>query len=165
VMPMQRDADETLTITMGRAWPMGAHCAHDGDGDGVNFAVFSANAQSMDLCVFDATGRSEIARLSLPGHSGEVWHGHVRGIGAGAIYGFRAHGPWRPDKGLRFNAEKLLLDPYAFEVVGTFDWGDEHFSADRQHLKQMDTRDNAAVALKARVVDLHRGDRGTGDSS
>jgi glycogen debranching enzyme GlgX len=164
---MQRDGDEALTITTGRAWPMGAHCTHDGDGDGdgVNFAVFSANAQAMDLCLFDAAGQREIARLSLPGHSGDVWHGHVRGIGAGAIYGFRAHGPWRPDKGLRFNAEKLLLDPYAFEVVGTFDWGDEHFSADRQHLKQMDTRDNAAVALKARVVDLHRGDRGTGDSS
>ena len=96
-------APTTVTITDGRAWPIGAHA----DADGVNFAVFSANAQAIDLCLFDAAGTHEIARLRLPGHSGDVWHGHVAGAKRGLVYGLRAHGPWRPDKGHRFNPTKL----------------------------------------------------------
>jgi glycogen operon protein len=142
--------DTPLTIGKGRPWPMGAHW----DGSGVNVAIFSVHAQAMDLCVFDATGTRELARLRLPGHTGDTWHGRLEGAGAGPgmVYGLRAHGPWRPDKGHRFNATKLLLDPHAREIVGRFDWGDEHFGADRVHPKQMDARDNAATALKARVT-------------
>ena len=138
----------TFTITAGKAWPIGAHA----DAAGVNFAVFSANAQAIDLCVFDDGGTREIARLRLPGHSGDVWHGRIEGAQPGLVYGLRAHGPWRPDKGHRFNPAKLLLDPYAREIVGGFAWVDEQFAADRAHPKQMDTRDNAASALKARVT-------------
>ena len=138
----------TWTITTGRAWPIGAHF----DGSGVNFAVFSAHAMAIDLCLFDASGTHEVARLRLPRHSGDVWHGFVPGAQPGLIYGLRAHGPWRPDKGHRFNPNKLLLDPYARELVGHFEYDDEHFAADRVHPRQMDMRDNGAGALKARVV-------------
>ncbi|MEP6876385.1 MAG: glycogen debranching protein GlgX [Burkholderiales bacterium] len=140
-----------FTISEGQPWPMGAHW----DGSGINVAVFSANAQAIDLCLFDATGTHELARLRLPGHSGGVWHGRIEGAAPGLVYGFRAHGPWRPDKGHRFNPTKLLLDPYAREIVGRFAWADEHFAADRTHPKQMDTRDNGAMALKARVTHDH----------
>jgi len=135
-------------LTAGRPWPMGAHC----DAGGINFAVFSAHAQAVDLCIFDASGNHEIARARLPGRSGDVWHGHLPNAGPGLVYGLRAHGPWRPDRGHRFNPMKLLLDPYAREIVGQFDWADEHFSADRQHPRQMDMRDNAQHAMKARVT-------------
>ncbi|MBC7484257.1 MAG: glycogen debranching protein GlgX [Rhizobacter sp.] len=138
----------TGTITDGRPWPIGAQA----DATGVNFAVFSANAQAIDLCLFDAAGTREIARLRLPGHSGDVWHGRVEGARPGLVYGLRAHGPWRPDKGHCFNPTKLLLDPYAREIVGALAWHDEQFAADRTHPKQMDTRDNATSALKARVT-------------
>ena len=144
-------ARASVKLSAGRPWPMGAQV----DGGGVNFAVFSAHAQAIDLCLFDAAGTHEIARLRLPGHTGDVWHGRLEGAAPGLIYGLRAHGPWRPDKGHRFNPTKLLLDPYAREIVGRFEWADEHFAADRQHPKQMDTRDNAATALKARVIDDH----------
>ncbi len=142
------DAAAAFTVTRGRPWPLGAHA----DATGVNFAVFSAHAQGIDLCLFDTDGRHEIARLRLPGRSGDVSHGRVEGAAPGLIYGLRVHGPWRPDKGHRFNPTKLLLDPYAREIVGRFDWADLHFAADRVHPKQMDTRDNAATALKARVT-------------
>ena len=140
-----------LTISEGQPWPMGAHW----DGSGVNVAVFSAHAQAIDLCLFDATGTNEVARLRLPGRSGDIWHGRIEGDGIfapGLVYGLRAHGPWRPDKGHRFNPTQLLLDPYARELVGRFAWRPEHFAADRAHPKQMDTHDNGATALKARVT-------------
>ena len=135
-------------ISSGRPWPIGAQA----DATGVNFAVFSAHAQAIDLCLFDASGTRETARLRLPGHSGDVWHGRVEGARPGLIYGLRALGAWRPDQGHRFNPSKLLLDPYAREIVGVFDWADAHFGADRADPKRMDTRDNAASALKARVT-------------
>ncbi len=139
---------QALRLTEGQPWPMGAHCG----AGGVNFAVFSAHAHAIDLCVFDADGTHEIARARLPGHSGDVWHGHLPDAGPGLVYGLRAHGPWRPDLGHRFNPMKLLLDPYAREIIGQFDWADEHFSADREHPWQMDMRDNAERAMKARVT-------------
>jgi glycogen operon protein len=138
-----------MEIQAGHPWPMGAHW----DGHGVNFAVFSAHAQRMELCLFDSSGQHEVQRLALPGHHQDVWHGYLPGAAPGLVYGLRAHGPWRPDRGHRFNHHKLLLDPYAQEIVGRFEWRDEHFAADRQHAGHMDMRDNAAPALKARVVD------------
>ena len=132
----------------GKPWPLGASW----DGRGINFAVFSAHAQAMALCLFDDTGTREVSRLMLPAHTNDVWHGYLPGAAPGLIYGLRADGFWRPDRGHRFNPHKLLLDPYAREVVGDFEWRDEHFSADRQHPLHMDTHDNAALALKARVV-------------
>ncbi len=135
-------------LRVGHPWPMGAHF----DGHGVNFAVFSTHAHSMELCLFDSDGTQELTRLPLVGHTVDVWHGYLPGAQPGLIYGLRAHGPWRPDKGHRFDASKLLLDPYAREIVGNFSWRDEHFTTDRHHPGHMNTRDNAALALKARVT-------------
>jgi glycogen debranching enzyme GlgX len=132
----------------GQPWPIGAHW----DGKGINFAVFSAHAQAMVLCVFDETGTVETARHTLPAHTSDVWHGYLPDAQPGLIYGLRAHGPWRPDRGHRFNAAKLLLDPYAREVVGSLEWRDEHFGGDRKLPLHPDNQDNAAFALKARVV-------------
>jgi len=136
-------------LDTGRPWPLGVHW----DGHGVNFAVYSAHAQAIDLCLFDERGERELHRLRLPAHSTDVWHGYLAGAGPGLVYGLRAHGPWRPDKGHRFNPYKLLLDPYAREIVGRFEWRSEHFGGDGAHPHNMDTRDNAAHALKARVID------------
>ncbi|HEX4509049.1 MAG TPA: glycogen debranching enzyme GlgX, partial [Burkholderiaceae bacterium] len=136
------------TLGEGRPWPIGAHW----DGSGINFAVFSANAQAIELCLFDADGTHELARVPLPGHSGEIWHGRLDGAAPGLVYGLRVHGPWRPDQGHKFNPAKLLLDPYAREIVGRFDWSGPHFAAARDNPGQIDTVDNAAGALKARVT-------------
>lgn len=104
-------------LAAGRPYPLGAQ--HDGAG--VNFAVFSAHASRIELCVFDPTGQHELARLDLPERSGDVWHGYLPGARVGMLYGLRAHGPWVPDCGLRFDATRLLLDPCAREIVGTAD--------------------------------------------
>lgn len=133
----------------GRPVPLGAHA----DANGVNFAVFSAHASALTLCLFDDQGMQEIARYQLVAGSGDIWHGRVQGIGPGQVYGFRADGPWNPKQGLRFNSAKLLLDPYAKDIVGSFEWRDEHFAAERANPLQIDSRDNAMYALKARVVE------------
>ena len=138
----------SVALQPGRPWPLGASF----DGAGVNFAVFSANAAQMDLCLFDAAGRIEVARVPLPGHSGDIWHGYLPDARPGLLYGLRAHGPWRPDRGHRFNPHKLLLDPWAREIVGSFDPRGPHQAADAEHPGSLDTRDNGRVALKARVV-------------
>ncbi len=145
----------------GQPWPMGAQW----DGHGINFAVFSANAQAIEVCIFDEGGTREVARYRLPAHTSDVWHGYLPDAEPGLIYGLRAYGLWRPDRGHRFNANKLLLDPYAREVVGTFEWREEHFAHDRQYPQNPDPRDNATCALKARVVDDNfdwSGDRSPG---
>ena len=137
-----------FALTEGKPWPIGAHA----DTTGVNFAIFSAHAEAIELCVFDDAGTHEVARLRLRGRSGDVWHGHVAGAQPGLVYGLRAHGPWQPDAGHRFNPSKLLLDPYAREIVGSLEWADSQFAADRAQPAQMDTHDNAVIALKARVT-------------
>lgn len=141
--------DGLREIRPGQPWPLGAHW----DGAGVNVAVFAAHAQRVELCLYDDSGTRELQRLVLPGHAHDVWHGYLPGAGPGLVYGLRVHGPWRPERGHRHNPHKLLLDPYAREIVGRFEWRDEHFGADRQHPGHMDMRDNGAFALKARVVD------------
>ncbi|MDP9044667.1 MAG: glycogen debranching protein GlgX [Pseudomonadota bacterium] len=136
-------------LEFGRPWPLGAHC----DAAGVNVAVFSDQAEAIDLCLYDTTGRNEVARLRLPGRSGDVFHGHLTGAGPGLVYGLRAHGRWRPAEGQRFDPAKLLLDPWAREIVGSFEWDDLQFSTSRSRPDELTGRDNAALALKARVVD------------
>ena len=124
------------SLTPGKPWPLGAHW----DGKGVNFAVFSAHAQVMELCVFDETGTQETTRIKFPARTHDVWHGYLPNARPGLLYGLRAHGPWQPEMGHRFNADRLLLDPYARDVVGT--WAGQ----------AMADPDNAAFALKGRVV-------------
>ena len=140
--------DSLRSLRAGRPWPLGSHF----DGDGVNFAVFSAHALEGELCIFDAAGQRELSRTPLPGHSHDIWHGYLPGAAPGLVYGLRVRGPWKPDQGHRFNPYKLLLDPYAREIVGRFEWRTDQSSTDPRHPQMLDMHDNAAHALKARVV-------------
>ena len=90
------------------------------DKRGANVAVFSAHATSIELCLFDARGEAEVERIRLPSRTGDIFHGHFEGISAGQRYGFRAHGPHEPREGQRFNAAKLLVDPYALALDRPF---------------------------------------------
>jgi glycogen operon protein len=137
-----------ISLQTGHPWPLGAHF----DGQGVNFAVFSSHAQGIVVCLFDATGSNELARFPLPTCTNDVWHGYLPHAQPGLIYGLRALGPWRPDKGHRFDPSKLLLDPYARDIVGEFIWCDELFSPHGVHPSHLNTHDNAALALKSRVT-------------
>ena len=105
-------------LSAGRAEPFGS-LARDG---GVNFAVFSDHASAIELCIFDASGARELKRYALHGPHDGVFHGFVEGVGPGLVYGLRAHGPYAPERGHRFNAHKLLLDPWAREIVGHLNW-------------------------------------------
>src|SRR5690349_11708769 len=107
----------------GRNYPLGARW----DGLGTNFAVFSAHAQRIQLCLFDSTGRKELARFDLPECTDEIWHGYLPGAHPGTVYGLRADGPYQPQYGHRFNPTKLLLDPYARKLLGQFRWSDALF--------------------------------------
>ncbi|THV20261.1 glycogen debranching protein GlgX [Peteryoungia ipomoeae] len=126
------------------------------DGEGTNFALFSAHAERVELCLFDDTGKIETARITLPEFTNEVWHGYLPGVGPGQLYGYRVHGPYDPGNGHRFNANKLLLDPYAREIHGDFQWSKAHFGydidSDDKDLTFNDL-DSAPVSPKARVVD------------
>ncbi|MBV9077695.1 MAG: glycogen debranching protein GlgX [Methylobacteriaceae bacterium] len=88
------------------------------DSAGVNVALFSAHAEAVELCLFDPSGGEELSRITLPSRTGDIWHGHVAGIGPGQLYGFRVHGPYEPARGHRFNPAKLLIDPYARALAG-----------------------------------------------
>jgi glycogen operon protein len=119
---------------------------------GVNFALAAPNAQAVELCLFDTSGHTETARHYLPGKTDGIWHGFLPGAAAGLVYGWRVHGPWAPEQGHRFNPAKVVLDPYAREVVGSYQGQDLFLGDDASQPGQPDLRDNAAVALKARVV-------------
>src|SRR6516225_4406416 len=141
-----------VQLTRGAPYPLGATW----DGLGVNFAVFSAHAERIELCLFDPSGRREITQLTLPECTDEVWHGYLPNGRAGLIYGYRAHGPYAPQQGHRFNAHKLLLDPYARRIAGTLRWSDALFgyrvNSPRADLS-FDRRDSAPGMLKAIVTD------------
>ena len=126
------------------------------DGEGVNFAVFSANAEAIELCLFSEDGRRELARLALIERDGDIWHIHVAGLTPGTRYGFRAHGPYQPEAGHRFNPHKLLIDPYAKQLDGRLKWSDAvmgyKVGSARADLSY-DTRDSAFAVPKSVVVD------------
>jgi isoamylase len=135
----------------GAPFPLGATW----DGLGTSFAVFSANATRIDLCLFDPSGRREVARLALPEYTDEIWHGYLPDSRPGLIYGYRAHGPYEPQLGHRFNPHKLLLDPYARRLAGELRTSDALFgyrvNSPRGDLS-LDRRDSAPGMLKAVVT-------------
>ncbi len=136
----------------------GSHCRLGAtwDGRGTNFALFSAHAEKVELCLFDNQGRREIERIALPERTEDIWHGYLHDIVPGQRYGYRVHGPYDPERGHRFNCNKLLLDPYAKRLANRLVWSDAHFGyrmgSAREDLS-FDRRDNARGALKAMVVD------------
>lgn len=138
-------------LSPGLPWPLGAHS----DGLGVNFAVFSAHAHKIEVCIFDERGRKELRRYALPECTDEVWHGYLPDARPGLVYGLRAHGPYDPHNGHRFNPHKLLLDPYARKLQGRLRWSDALFGYRTGHAKldlSFDRRDSAACMPKAVVV-------------
>jgi len=138
--------------SVGRPHPLGATW----DGRGTNFALFSATAEKVELCLFDRHGRRETRRVVLPERTDDVWHGYFPDIAPGQVYGYRVHGPYAPERGLRFNANKLLIDPYAKALVGRLTWSDAHYAyragAPKEDLS-FDRRDNARAMPKAVVVE------------
>lgn len=135
----------------GEPWPLGATCSSTG----VNFALFSANAERVELCLFDASGKTEAARMVLPERTGDVWHGFLPQAGPGQLYGYRVYGPWDPIHGHRFNPYKLLIDPYAKALSGSVEWSDIIFGHTVGHAGadlRLDVRDSARSMPKCRVV-------------
>jgi isoamylase len=130
--------------------PLGASLGSQG----VNFAVFSAHAERVELCLFDAAGR-ESARLELPGRTGNVWHGLLPAAfgGPGTLYGYRVHGPYQPAEGHRFNPAKLLVDPCALALEGGLTWHPALRGAEPGNDWLADGRDSARYVPKSRVVD------------
>ncbi|MGE5526154.1 MAG: glycogen debranching protein GlgX [Rhodospirillaceae bacterium] len=153
---MTQEVREGLPAPLGATW----------DGRGVNFALFSAHATKVEVCLFDPAGTREIARVELPEYTDEVWHGYLPGIGPGTPYGYRVHGPYEPQAGHRFNPNKLVLDPYARAHLGDLRWDAACFGytigADGDDLT-FDTRDSAPFMPKCVVVDPNfdwHGERG-----
>ncbi len=131
--------------TLGATW----------DGQGVNFALFSAHAERVELCLFDDSGQRETGRYVMPEQTHDIWHGYLPGLRPGAVYGYRVYGPYNPHAGHRFNHHKLLLDPYARQLKGEFRWTDAHFGYSKDHPDQdlsFDCRDNAAAMPKCVVT-------------
>jgi len=125
-------------------------------GEGTHFAVFSAHAEQVELCLFSEDGRQETDRLPLPKREGDVWSGYIAGLRPGTIYGYRAHGPYEPAAGHRFNPNKLLLDPYAKQVLGEIEWNDALYGyriGDPAEDLSFDERDSAPFMVKGVVQD------------
>ena len=136
----------------GAPYPLGATW----DGEGVNFALFSENATKVELCLFEPVGRREAQRIVLTERTDMVWHCYLPEARPGLIYAYRVHGPHDPNRGHRFNHNKLLLDPYARDIVGPIVWSDVHFGHRVGHPDEdlsFDPRDNAYAMPKCRVVD------------
>ncbi len=139
-------------VEAGVPYPLGA----TPDGGGVNFALFSAHAEKVELCLFDESGILETARVALPEFTNEIWHGYIPGLRPGQLYGYRVHGPYKPEAGHRFNPNKLLLDPYAKALHGRISWNDAHYGyragAEDADLS-FDARDSAPFMPKCVVLE------------
>ncbi len=136
----------------GLPYPLGATW----DGRGTNFAIFSAHADRVELCLFEPDGIQEVVRVELPEYTHEIWHAYLPDVRPGQLYGYRVYGPYDPHQGHRFNHHKLLIDPYAKALAGAIDWSAAHFGytiGDAQDDLSFDTRDSAPYMPKCQVVD------------
>jgi glycogen operon protein len=136
----------------GKPYPLGATW----DGEGVNFAIFSEHAESVELCLFDTTGRRELHRVLLREQTDQVWHCYLPEVRPGLLYGYRVNGPYKPSEGLRFNQHKLLVDPYAKQISGDLKWSDSHYGYRIGHRNEdlsFDRRDSAPGMFKGVVID------------
>ncbi len=107
-----------MRILPGKPYPLGATW----DGVGTNFSIFSENATAVELCLFNEDGTKQTNRISMPEVTGHVWHCYIPRVQPGQLYGYRVHGPFEPEAGLRFNSNKLLIDPYAKSIHGDVNW-------------------------------------------
>ncbi|MCK9916128.1 glycogen debranching protein GlgX [Microbacteriaceae bacterium K1510] len=139
-------------ISPGSPHPLGATW----DGRGTNFALFSASATKVELCLFDREGKREAQRVTMPERTDDVWHAYLSHVTPGQLYGYRVHGPYAPEAGHRFNCNKLLIDPYSKRLAGQFSWTDAHFgyrTGAKQTDLSFDRRDNARHMFKSVVVE------------
>ncbi len=137
--------------TAGSPFPRGANW----DGNGVNFSLFSESSESAELCLFDQSGDTE-QRIRIRERTNGAWHIYVPQVGPGQLYGYRVHGPYDPENGLRFNPNKLLLDPYAKAIGRPLTWADELFGytlGDPAGDLSFDDRDSAPFAPLGVVID------------
>jgi isoamylase len=139
------------SIEEGLPNPLGAHW----DGKGTNFALFSANATRVEVCLFDESGQRELSRVELPEYTDQVFHGYLPDVGPGTFYGYRVHGPYDPKNGHRFNPNKLLLDPYARAHAGSLKWDPAVFGYKMETGDDLtfDERDSAPFMPKCVIVD------------
>ena len=139
------------SIEEGLPYPLGAHW----DGKGSNFALFSANATKVEVCLFDEAGQRELSRVELPEYTDQIFHGYLPEIGPGTFYGYRVHGPYEPTSGHRFNPNKLLLDPYARAHAGSLIWNPAVFGYKMESGDDLtyDERDSAPFMPKCVIVD------------
>ncbi|WP_338509420.1 glycogen debranching protein GlgX [Pseudomonas trivialis] len=143
---------EPSRIREGLPFPLGATW----DGLGVNFALFSANATKVELCLFDDSGEVELERIELPEYTDEIFHGYLPDAHPGLIYGYRVYGAYDPANGHRFNHNKLLIDPYAKQLVGELKWSEALFGYTIGHPDDdlsFDERDSAPFVPKCKVID------------
>jgi isoamylase len=148
---LTRAADSTVTPVVaelwpGKAYPLGATY----DGSGTNFAVFSEAAEKVELCLFAADGTE--SRVTLPEVDGFVWHGFIPNIEPGQRYGYRVYGPYDPAAGQRCNPNKLLLDPYAKAIDGTFEWNQSLFGYNFGDPDRRNDDDSAPSVAKSVVI-------------
>ena len=151
-----------INVWPGRSYPLGANW----DGEGVNFSLFAENATGVELCLFDhVDDDKEAQRIKLTERSHQEWHGYIPGVGPGQLYGYRVHGPFDPENGHRFNANKLIIDPYAKAIAGTVEWHDAMFGYQINHEDadlSFNEDDSAPFLPKCVVVDQNydwEGDR------
>jgi glycogen operon protein len=125
------------------------------DGAGTNFALFSAHATQVDVCLFGSDGKTEIERVTLPEYTDQIFHGYLPNVKPGQFYGYRVHGPYEPEAGHRFNPNKLLLDPYARAHAGQLEWDPALFGYQVESGDDLtfDERDSAPFVPKSVVVD------------
>jgi len=142
-----------MRVWPGQPYPLGATWT----GLGVNFAIFSAHAISVELCLFDSPdATAPSVSVTLPEHTDMVWHGYLPDVRPGQLYGYRIYGPYDPNAGLRFNPNKVVLDPYAKSIGRSVRWDDSLFGytiGDSREDLSFDTRDNARFATLAAVID------------
>jgi isoamylase len=142
----------SVAVWRGQPHPLGATW----DGEGVNFALFSEHATQIELCIFDARSQRQTHCLNVPWQTNQVWHCYLPEMRPGTLYGYRVNGPYDPKLGLRFNRNKLLLDPYARQIVGTPRWSDALFGyrvgSSREDFS-FDRRDSAPAMPKCRVIE------------
>lgn len=136
------------TVEEGLPYPLGAHW----DGKGTNFALFSANATKVEVCLFDGDVET---RVELPEYTDEIFHGYLPDVAPGTFYGYRVHGPYEPENGHRFNPNKLLLDPYARAHAGTLEWNPAVFGYKMESGDDttFDERDSAPFMPRCVVID------------
>jgi len=146
-----------VTAPITAVWPGDPHPrGATWDGQGVNFSLFSVNAERVELCLFDPSGRHEVQRVEVRERTDEAWHCYLPEARPGLLYGYRVHGPYKPEQGHRFNPHKLLVEPYAKHLSGALRWSDAHFGyrvGHRQEDLSFDRRDSAPGMPKCRVID------------